>query len=241
MDEVKKKVYLEIFASPETLLPVAGGITALMLSWAVGGNNAMNFAGLAGILGGAGMMATRLILGLERITQQAYDHVVRRQRRQQEESLERLHQRLLTDQDPRTQKCLTDLRQLVARLKVKVDNDNVNSAAFSVIEGVDQLFNSCVAQLEHSVDLWETARTMQGSSREAMLHQRDELVREICETVDHLAQSVEKFHAVTTHKNRSELARLRRELDQSMQVAREVERRTDELTQQRSYNAEEFE
>ncbi len=241
MDEVKKKVYLDIFASPGTLLPVAAGLTALMASWAVGGNATLNFAGFVGVLSGLGVLTTRLILGLDRITQRAYEYFLQKQRRQQEESLERLHERLLADQDPRTQNCLNELRVLYSRLKEKVDQGKVNRAAYGVIEGVDQIFQTCVAQLEQSVDLWETTRSMRGSARAELLQQREEIVREICATVDHLGRTVERFHSLTTNRNRSELGRLRAELDQSMQVAREVERRTQELTESSSPEANELE
>jgi len=230
MDEIKRKVYLDIFASPGTLLPVAAGLTALIGSWAVDGNAILNFAGVAGLLTGLGVLATRLILGLDQITQRAYEHVVDRQRRQQEDSLERLHTRLLTDEDPRTQTCLQELRHVYGRLQEQVAQGRVNAAAYSVIEGVDQIFQTTVAQLEHSVELWETAKTMRGSARQKVLQQRDDIVREICLTVDHVGQTMQRFEEMTTHKNRSELARLREELDQSIQVARQVERRTDELT-----------
>lgn len=241
MDDVKKKVYLDIFASPGTLIPIAAGLTALMTSWAMGGNEILNFAGISGMLAGIGVTATRLVLGLESITRDAYDHVLRRQQHEQEESLERLHKRLLEDQDSRTQHGLRELRSLSSQLRSKVDEGQVNAAAYQVIEGVDRLFQTCVKQLEYSVELWETAQAMRGTGRDRVLQQRDELVQEVVETVDHLRMTVERFHAMTTHKNRSELARLRRELDQSMQVAREVERRTEELTHTRPPNTSEFE
>lgn len=241
MDEVKKKVYLDVFASPGTLLPIAGGLTAWIASWAIGGNAAMNFAGVAGVLTGVGVLATRLILQLDKITQKAYEHTLEKQRHEQEAALEHLRERLVRDRDPRTQNCLEELRLLYARLKEKVDKGHVNAAAFGVIEGVDRIFHTCIAQLEHSVELWETAKQMRGSARDELLQQREQLVLEICETVDHLGKSVEKFHAVTTNKNRSELARLRSELDQSMQVARDVARRTEQLTQTYVDRSEEFE
>ena len=84
MDNIKKKVYLDVFASPGTLLPVAGGITAMLAAWATNGNPALLFAGIAGVLVGAGVTATRLVFGLNRITEDAYDHVVQQQRKQQD-------------------------------------------------------------------------------------------------------------------------------------------------------------
>lgn len=235
MDSVKKKVYLDVFASPGTLLPVAGGITAMLAAWATNGSPALMFAGIAGMLVGAGVTATRLVFGLHRITQDAYDHVVERQRMQQEESLERLNERLVNDQDSRTQNCLRNLRHLYSQLQEKVAKNSINSAAFGVIEGVDRMFRTCVEQLEHSVDLWDNAQTLSGSARQSLLQQREDLVLEICATVDHLGQTVNRFHAMTTNKNRNDLARLRKELDESMRVAREVERRTEELLEHQSH------
>ena len=52
--DVRKKVLLDLFASPGTLLPVVGGFSSLILSWAAGGVSLLNFLGIAGILGGLG-------------------------------------------------------------------------------------------------------------------------------------------------------------------------------------------
>lgn len=229
MDDVKRKVYLDLFATPGTLLPVAGGLTAWIASWAMGGDATLNFAGLAGILAGVGILSTRLILGLEGITQRAYDHVLNRQHQEREAQLEKLHQRLLPDGDPRDETCLQELRHLYARVKERSQSENINAAAFSLLDGVDQMFDACVRQLEHSAELWETARTMKGPSRSNLLKQREGIIHEVCETVVHLGQTVERYHELTSHKNRSELARLRKELDQSLQLARAVEQRTEQL------------
>ncbi|MBM98329.1 MAG: hypothetical protein CMJ77_04320 [Planctomycetaceae bacterium] len=230
MDSVKRKILLDIFASPGTVLPIAGGITALLASWAVGGQSTLNFTGVVGILGGFGIFASRLILGLEKITRDAYDLVMDKQKRSQEAALEHLQNRLETDEDPRTQVCLRDLRSLYTRLNEKVQEDHIPPAAIGVIEGVDNLFHSCITQLEHAADLWETAKGLKGPAKESLLRQRDEIVEEVCEAVLHIGKTVERFHAMLFSQNRSKLTSLRQELDESMRVAREVERRTEELT-----------
>lgn len=235
-DAVRRKVWLDIFAAPTTLFPVAGGLTALMASWAIGGNSTLNFAGIAGVLGGIGILASRLILGLDKLTQDAYDYFVERQRSEQEHSLELLDEQLVKDRDSRTQNCLRELRHLYSRLKTKVDSGRITPGAYDVIEGIDNMFQACVKQLGHSLELWETAKTMRGPARETILQQRDELVEEICSTVIHLGKTVEQFHLVTTQKNREDLARLREELDESLEIARRVEERKSELGEDRQYD-----
>ena len=72
MDKVKKKVLLDLFGSPGAVLPIVAGMSAWVLSWAIDGNTLLNLGGLVGVLGGAGFLATRLIFGLERITENAF-------------------------------------------------------------------------------------------------------------------------------------------------------------------------
>ena len=224
-DAVRRKVLLDIFAAPSTLIPIAGGLTALMASWATNGSATLNFAGIAGVLAGVGIFASRLILGLDKLTQDAYDFFVERQRADHESALERLDDRLVKDRDSRTQNCLRELRHLYSQLNSKVESGRITPAAYDVIEGVDKMFNVCVKHLEHTLKLHDTARTMRGPAREKILEQREELIEEVCESVIHLGNTVEQFHLVTTKKNRDDLSRLRAELDESLEIARRVEER----------------
>ena len=60
MDPVKRKVISELFLAPSVLLPIVGGISAGLLSWAMGGIGLLTLAAAAGILGGLGWMMTRI-------------------------------------------------------------------------------------------------------------------------------------------------------------------------------------
>jgi hypothetical protein len=230
-DNIRRKVMLDIFAAPGTLLPIAGGLTAFMASWAMGGNAPLTFGGIAGILAGVGVLASRLILGLEGITKRAYDYVLEGQRTDQIAALRNLEERLLQDEDPRTEHCLRELWHLYSRMKEKCETGKINPAGYEVIEGVDKMFRVCIEQLEHSLELWETAKPMRGPARETLLQQRDALVREICATVTHLGAQVEQFHLMKTKKNRADLARLRKELDESIEVARRAEARATDFVE----------
>jgi hypothetical protein len=237
LKEIRRKVMLDIFAAPGTLLPVAAGLTAFMASWAMGGNGPLTFGGITGVLAGVGLLASRLILGLEGITKRAYDHFLEKQRQQQIQALKELEQRLLADGDPRTEHCLHDLWHLYSRLKEKSESGQMSALGYDVVEGVDKMFRMCVGQLEHSLELLETAKGMRGSARETILRQRETLVQEICETVAHLGEKIEQFHLMKTKKNRSDLAKLRMELDESIDVARRADQRASEMAESRQWDA----
>ncbi len=241
MDEVKRKVLLDLFASPLTLLPVAGGLTALMASWALNGDPTLTFAGLAGVLGGVGLCVSRLILGLEGITQRSYDYFLEKQRKQREESLDALHEKLSSDQDPRTENCLRELRLLYGSLQTAAEKGKITAASYEVLGSVGKVFEQCVKQLRHSHSLWETASRLRGPARESLLQQRNEVVQEVCDTVIEMGQKVDRFLLSETRKNRSELSQLREELDETIEAARRAEERTAELERSARYEVSDFE
>ena len=226
MDEVKRKVYLDLFASPYSLIPLAGGLTSLMASWAMSGQPTLTMAGILGVLGGLGVTATRLIFGLEGLTEQAYDYQLDKKQKEKEAQLDRLDALLEGDRDPRTESCLRELRLLYASLQKAAEKGNINASSYEILEGVGKVFDETVKQLEHSHSLWETARRMRGPARESILQQRDEVIRDVCVTVSEVGQMVDKYLLTKTKQKRSELNKLRRELDESIEAARRAEART---------------
>lgn len=229
MDEVKRKVYLDLFASPYNLIPFAGGLTSLMAGWAVGGERTLMIAGLAGVLAGIGVTASRLIWGIEDLTEKAYEYEVDKKQKIQERQLDELDAKLTKDRDPRTQACLRELRLLYGNLKQAASQGKISTSSYEIIEGVGKVVDECVKQLEHSHSLWETARQMQGPARDSMMMQRDELIQDVVMTVIDVGKMTESYFLTASKRNRSELNQVRRELNESIEAARRAEERTAEL------------
>ena len=229
MDEVKRKVYLDLFASPYNLIPFAGGLTSLMASWAVGGDPTLTLAGIAGVLGGIGVTASRLIWGIEGLTEKAYGYQVEKQQKTHERKLDELDAKLTRDRDPRTQACLRELRLLYVSLQKAAGKGNITTSSYEIIEGVGKVFDECVKQLEHSHALWETAGRMRGPANESMMVQRDGIIQEVVATVVDVGAMVERYLVNESKRSRTELGNVRRELDESIEAARRAERRTAEL------------
>ncbi|MEO8496310.1 MAG: hypothetical protein ABI614_14670 [Planctomycetota bacterium] len=212
-----------------------------MLSWAVAGSTLLNLGGLVGVLGGIGFLATRLIFGLERITENAFQYLNDQKREDQEQALDALEMRLRSDEDPRTQTYLRNLRQLYASFQDDLRNGRVAGAARTVLEQVEKLFQAAVKHLEHSYHLWLTAGRMSGDARRALLDEREQVVQEVQDTVEHLNKTIEQFHSFRVKESEAELAKLREELDETMQVARRAEARMESLGEEKTYDPREFE
>jgi len=241
MDAVKRKVLLDLFGSPSTVVPIVGGLSAWMLSWGMDGNMWLNLAGLAAVLGGVGLTVSRLIFGLEEITEDAYNYLNEQERQEREAALDALSERLRGDQDPRTQTYLRDLRELYSRLDQSAREGEVPGAAHPVLEKVEQLFQAAVKHLEHSYHLWETANRTSGAAKRSLLREREQVLEEVRQTTEHLGRTVEQFQAFRTRESEAELAKLREELDETMQVARRAEERVAALGDEKKYDHSEFE
>ena len=242
MDEVKRKVFIDLFASPGTLIPVVVGLTSLMYSWAVGGDPVASAVGIMGVLGGLGHFASRMTLGLEGMTQRAYETVMERHRKQQNEALDDLERRLVDDEDNRTESCLRQLRDLYSTFQKSCLEGRVVAAHHQLVSQAEQIFQASVQQLKRSLELYEMSQKLTGPSQTQVLAERERVIREVIETRDHLSSTIEQFQTFATRRNHSELSRLRDELDETLQVAQRTEERMATIGQrEKIYDESEFE
>jgi len=223
--DVRKKVLLDLFAAPSTLLPLVGGLSLLVGGWALEAGAAVGFLGVVGVLAGLGMAATRLIFGLEDITNRAYEYLHDEEWKKQEKVLDKLDHRLLRDRDPRTQTALRQVRHLYTTLVDDVKTGKITRNTHEVLQKVEGLFRACVAQLERSYKLWSTARKISGEARQRILQQREHVVQEVVGSVEHLDRTIEQLRGLTAKTDQQDLGRLRSELDEAIEVARRTEQR----------------
>ena len=96
MDPVKRKVISELFLAPSVVLPIVGGISAGLLSWAAGGSALLTGAAMIGLLGGVGWMLTRMIFTVEEITDKAMQAVLAKRMHAEKRELDELARKLRT-------------------------------------------------------------------------------------------------------------------------------------------------
>ncbi len=238
MDEVKKKVLLDLFVSPWTIVPIVGGLSAWLVSWGVDGNTVLNMIGLGGVLAGMGIQASRLIFGIEDLTEKAHGYLTEKEQRERDRQLDELALKLQQDDDPRSEECLRRLRTLYASLE---EEPPANHTAITFRQNVDKLFRAAVRQLERSLELWEKAQRLPGPTGRPLLAERKNAIDEVVVTVNHLARTVEQYHAFQLKDSDDELAKLREELDQTIEAARRADEYIDAIEHPTMYDKEEYE
>ena len=219
MDDVQKKVLLDIFAAPISLLPVVGGLTSLLLGWGFS-SSILLAAGAIAVLGGIGILGTRLVFGLESLTNKACEHLHNQKTQERQDRLDELESNLTKDRDPRTQRLLRDLRSIHETFVADVESGKIAKATREVVDIVDGLFQACVANLEQSYAIYRSDRRKKRKNEE-----RDAIVEEVADTVDRLRDTVKQFRALEKKKKKKDVNRLMGDLDKALEVARATEDR----------------
>ena len=227
--EVRRQTALDLIVSPWTLGPAVLGATALLGGWAVGADPAVLFAGVGGLMAGAGALATRWVAGLEAITARAYEKLTAAERADRERDLDDLDRALQRDGQPVSQKLLRSLRTIRDGLARDEADGKLGGAGGLLRDRAEEVFAACVAQLRRNLELDETIRALPRSARDAVRQERRALLAEVAETVRHLATAAAEARAAPAKRREGDLSNLRAELDATMEVARRTERRLNEL------------
>lgn len=214
-----------------TVLPFVAGISTFIGAWALGLRPDLGaFAILAGGLGSAGVFLTKLITSGEDRARKAIVELQNQAHDTREKALDDLAQRLEDDRDPRTETALGDLREL-ARALDELDEDgyidNDNPTVIEIKLGATQLFEQCVQSLEQSLKLWHTAQRMRTiSARQPILDQRERIVEDVYRSVRDLGNLLVALQSLSVaDDNSTELSRIRNELKENLEVARQVDKR----------------
>jgi len=233
-ESVRRKVLLDLLSDPLTLLPAAGGLTCLLVSWGFGlGGPMLLLLGSLGLLGGVGTYFTRLLLNSEELTRKAMEELEQESAQEKQAALDRLEKRLEQDEDPRTDQLLRKLRSV----RETLEGNEMALDAQSRVEiqvKVRILFQGCLEALNRSLEYVEKARaTHSDELKQAILSQREKDLEEVASSVATLERVAKaQVSKATTKQSTTDLAALRAELDHSLDVARKVDERMQALDQE---------
>lgn len=216
------------FRLPGTLVPVTFGaaaiLTALMLGSGIGVAIGVGVGG-ASILAGFGVMVARLLPTAEPDIQFTEPTAAELDARTQRDELKLLEASLVLDGDARTEQSLRRLCDHYEDFQEKVAEGELPAAGYEVTHQVELLFQASIAQLRRSHELWEEAHNFEGDEMQRILDEREEMVREIVATTDHINRAVSEFRRIEHRREDQDLSQLRDELDESLRVAKAVEER----------------
>lgn len=232
---IRRRVLLRLLGSPWVTGPFVVGMTALTAVWALGLRTGVGvFAGLAGLLAAGGMFLTQLVLRGDKVARQVTEDVIQAEGEARQRVLDNLDRQLTDeDKDPRPETALRDLRALRRAFEEAeaAAGPVMLATMVEVRASVDQLVEQCVRSLGQTATLWQTARQLNSAAaRQPLLDQRERVLQDVQATVRQLSSTLVGLQTLGTGEaSPRELARLREELDRSLEVARTVEERVASL------------
>ena len=235
MDQVElhRRWWGKVFGAPSVWLSAAAGISAYAL---LGGLTGTILA-TAGLSIAAASVAWKLTWGRAEVTEKVLGELRDKERRGHFASLRELQRRLRKDGDARTGQQLRALRELCKRMQrigLWDADPHEFSATRDVKRQIRQLYESTLASLERTLELHLAAREMADEvKRRELQATRARIIEEIEGSVRQLGKTLDQLQAVQLMADASELqlSQARDELDAGLEVARNVQRRMDELEQ----------
>lgn len=229
MKDFRSRIASELLWAPSVALPMVGGASAWLISWAVGGIAVLNIAGLALVLGGVGWLATRVIFLTDDVAAKILRDDAEKVIKAEEEKLDQLQFRLRSDRDYRTKDYLTLLRTCRSEFEEFSKRPGIVIQSQEIVKQVRQLFWSATEQLEQSLKLHSLAERLSGAEKKKIQEQRENTLEEIRESVEHMQSAAQHYQELMNKEQQSDLGSLRDELDASLRVAKRTEERMREL------------
>jgi len=229
--QVRKKILLRLIGHPLVIAPSVLGVSGCIGIWALNWPTGLGlFAGLAGVLGSAGVYLTRLILDGGKTASAVLAEQELQEQQATQAVLDDLDRRLAAgDDDARPEIALRDMRALVRAFD---EFTGIPSAAIiDVRSRVQQLFDHSVHSLEQTLRIGDTAKKLDmPEARKPLLIQREKIIEDIQACVKQLGDTLAALQQLDAGtQSTGELTRLREELDQSLEIAGRVESRLNSL------------
>ena len=227
--ELRRRVVWKLAASPLTLVPFAAGVLAMLGGWVFDLPGPVLFAGLTTAVAGVASAGLRWAWGPRHVVQGALADLEQADVDAKERRLDDLGERLQTDGDPRTERWLHDLRELVGRFDAKdvAQYQLPTVVAMELARTVQALFDHACRELEHSLELHEAAGRLQSpEAKQELQAQRAARLQEVGHTAQRMARllaDLDGYAAAGAGAEASKLAELRAQLDQQMEHARRID------------------
>jgi hypothetical protein len=233
MEELRKKVLLELLVTPATMIPSLIGGSLLLLSGMLGGFSA--FFGFIGLLIGFGAFLTNLVFNLEKIHVRTLKQWTEQQNNIREKKLDSLDRKLSKTAETDDENALRNLRTLYKTFGSEITGEKFRSRINpDMLQSIDDIFDTCVSKLERSYEMYRTIETMTGRVKHDMQRQRINLIAEVEASIIELSGVINEIRVLRFKDEGESLKVLQRRLSSQLEVAKATEESLAALTSEAS-------
>jgi len=240
MQNIRSKILVELLVSPWSIFPTVGGLSILMLAWALnilGGT--FSFVGVLAILVGIGIAITNFTLNLSSFAKKAVEAIKAQKQEELDKRLDELDAKLVKDRDPRDQGYLRSLRAMHRDFTNDLDQGKIIVRG-NVVEQVEEIFQTCINSLEECYNLWEGSLSLPAVAKTKMMNKREKILLEVGASVELLTATLLDVRTSQTDDG-CKLASLREDFALKMEAARRTKERLNSLDINRQQDFSEYE
>ncbi len=217
-----KRILLELLITPWTVVPILAGGSLLLLAEVLGGTYA--FLGFMGVVAGLGAFFTNLVFNLDNVSKKALKQWQKQQTDLKEKELDALDKKLKKTDGDEDENALRNLRVLYKAFCGDVSENKLSANIPQLMfESIEDIFETCVAKLDRSYEIYKTAKTMNGKLKKSLMDQRVAIISEVENSVHNLADVINETRALKYQNEDDELQKLQRKLAGQLEVAKSTE------------------
>lgn len=222
MNDLRKRIFLELFITPLTVIPGGIGASLLLLSPILGFTTAV--LGGVGLLAGACGAVTNLILFGDKIANRALDQWQKQEVAKREQSLNELYDKLAKTPDKSDEEALESLRVIYKSFCEDFSQGLISRAPAEMIALIHDVFNACIVKLTISYQCYlNTQKIKVLPIRRKCSEQRKKLIDEVENSVVELASVIDEVRALQAQSQVGDLQRLQQKLASQLEVAKATE------------------
>ena len=225
-ESVRKRILLDLFASPVSVIPIIGGATVIIGSWALGLSSFVGFVGFSSVLAGFGLMASRLVFGLDKIAQNAKNMLTHDVAAQEERRMRELASRLgrVASAEYYPVNILTNLRKLYANFKKSVDEGKLSGSSKAImVEKIDELYAACIQKLETVCDISESGHGLPSAAEKKCRSEYNKILQDVNITFEMMGTTIQDCYISRYNAGSEDLSAKREEMVRLMNVAKKTD------------------
>lgn len=218
MKELRKRIMLELLVTPMTIVPLALGATAFLLSYVFGGT--MAFLAFISTLIGFGAMLTNFVFNMKAVSERALQQWRKSEKQKQDAVLNALSIKLVRTTDTTDDEThLANLRELYRQFCEDLEQHRISEhTPPDMLDQIDQMFKACVNSLEESYEIYRMTQKMKGELKKGMIQQRKDMIDNVGKSVAEMSNAINEVRSLKLKANNKELEQIRKNLSRSLSV-----------------------
>lgn len=216
----------ELIANPETVIPLVGGLSLIILSEILGRTAAL--AGMTGFLFGIGVLATRFLFKLDEVANYAASQI---KKEEKDLFMKELTNLCLSASKTKLQSPRNTTANRISEVSDKLNSvyeafsnerDGVSNEPDIVLQ-TDEMFHVALSNMKKAIAMFVSSKKIAGNTKTKINKQIGKIVDEIDQSIDKMVEVTGELASIKINGTTGDLEQLRQTLSIQLAASKRVE------------------